>query len=390
MNKIRILQISKYYFPFTGGTEQVAQDIVKALNSKEYTQKVICFNEDSKNGDYVCHRNETLHDYVDDIEVIRCGCFTKIASQSLSLTYYNELKKIMDEFRPDIIIFHYPNPFVAQLLLHLKKRNFKLILYWHLDITKQKILGKLFHIQNIKLIERANKIVGATPKHINESKYTPYFKQKKQILPYAIDEKNLIITDDERKKSIAIKEKYKNKILGFFIGRHVPYKGLEYLIKASKELDDVNIHFLIAGSGELTESLKRMSKDDPKIEFLGKISDSERRVYLDACDIFCFPSITRNEGFGLALAEGMYYGKPAITFKIEGSGVNYVNLDGITGIECPNRDYHAYAEALKKLCYDSKLRETYGKNARKRIIENFTFESFKYNVNELLTELKGD
>jgi len=388
--KTRILQISNYFYPHIGGIEQVARDFANALSVDDYEQKIICFNEEASDGENICYRRDTVHDNVDGIEIIRCGCFTKIASQSLSMSYAKELKIVMNEFRPDIVIFHYPNPFVAQLLLKYRKRKFKLILYWHLDITKQKILGKLFHLQNIKLIERANKIVGATPKHINESKYTPYFKQKKQILPYAIDEKNLIITDDERKKSIAIKEKYKNMVLGFFIGRHVPYKGLEYLIKASKELDNVNIHFLIAGSGELTESLKNISKDDPKVEFLGRISDSERRIYLNACNIFCFPSITRNEGFGLALAEGMYYGKPAITFTIEGSGVNYVNLDGITGIECPNKDYHAYAEALKKLCYDNKLRETYGKNARKRIIENFTFENFKYNVNELLIELKGD
>ena len=45
-------------------------------------------------------------------------------------------------------------------------------------------------------------------------------------------------------------------------------------------------------------------KDDDKVEFLGRITDSDRRSYLYACDIVCFPSVTRNEGFGLALAEG--------------------------------------------------------------------------------------
>jgi rhamnosyl/mannosyltransferase len=86
-----------------------------------------------------------------------------------------------------------------------------------------------------------------------------------------------------------------------------------------------------------------------------------------ASDIICFPSVTRNEAFGLTLAEGMYYEKHAVTFTIPGSGVNYVNLDGVTGIECPNCDSKAYAVALKKLATNSKLRKKYGNAARESI-----------------------
>ena len=46
-----------------------------------------------------------------------------------------------------------------------------------------------------------------------------------------------------------------------------------------------------------------------------------------------FPSITKNEAFGVVLAEAMYCYTPAITFTIEGSGVNWVNLHQVTGLE---------------------------------------------------------
>ena len=101
----------------------------------------------------------------------------------------------------------------------------------------------------------------------------------------------------------------------------------------------------------------------------------------------CFPSVTRNEGFGLALAEVMYFGKPAVTFTIPGSGVNYVNLDGVTGIECPNCDSKAYAEAIKKLCNDDVLRQQYGEAAHKRVVDNFTIEKFNENIGKLIKEL---
>lgn len=378
---MKILHISKYYYPFLGGTEQVARDIVKSLLDKtEIEQKVICFNEDASDGEFVCKHQETVYDMVDGVEVIRCGYQLKISSQAISLSYGKELKKVIREYCPDIVFLHYPNPFVTFHLLNNDNKKFKLYVYWHLDITKQSILKHFFHNQNKKLIERATKILGATPKHLNESAYTPYFGEKKYILPYTIDEKSLILSDAEIIKSNEIKKMYEGNLICFFIGRHVPYKGLKYLIQASKELGDCSVRFLIAGTGELTDELKIQAADDKKIVFLGKISDSDRRAYLKATDVVCFPSITRNEGFGLALAEGMYFGNPAVTFTIQGSGVNYVNLNGITGIECPNLDSKAYAEAIRKLCNDEELRYKYGMAARNRVLDNFTQQQFKKNI----------
>ncbi len=384
----KVLQISNYYYPHIGGIEQVARDISNALkDDPDFEQKVICFNEDSVDGDHVCHRSETIHDYVDGVEIIKCGCFAKASSQSMSLTFGRELKKLMNGVEPDVVIFHYPNPFQAYYLLKYKKRDFKLALYWHLDITKQKILKHLFHNQNLALIDRMQCVLGATPMHVDTSEFTKEFGSKKKVLPYMIDTSKLVLSDEDRALSEEIRKKYGDSVVGFFIGRHVPYKGLKYLIEASRELQGENVKFLIAGEGELTEELKEQAKGDNKVEFLGRISDSEKRAYYNACDFISFPSITRNEGFGLALAEGMYYGKPAVTFYIYGSGVNYVNLDGVTGIECPNADSHAFAEAVKSLAADPGLRQKMGEAARKRVEENFTPEQFKRNIKDFINSL---
>lgn len=385
----RVLQITRAYYPRIGGIEQVTRDIVHALNSMDdIEQKVICLGDNGADGDLVRKRSQSIHDEIDGTEIIRCGSICQAASQLISPSYPFELYRVMKTFDPDVVIFHYPNPFMAAFLLAHKKWRFKLIVYWHLDITKQKILGKLFHGQNLSLIKRADRIAGATSVHVNESAYTPYFGDKRYILPYCIDEKRLVLAADEEARSQSIREEYSGKILGFFIGRHVPYKGLKYLIDAAKQLDDDScLHFLIAGQGPLTDELKTWAKGEERIEFLGRITDSEWRAYLKACDIFCFPSITRNEGFGLALAEGMYFGKPAVTFTIPGSGVNFVNLNGVTGIECPNGDSKAYAAALQKLADDPALREEYGRNARQRVLDNFTAERFSRNLRELLDTL---
>ncbi|MBQ6505590.1 MAG: glycosyltransferase [Flexilinea sp.] len=188
------------------------------------------------------------------------------------------------------------------------------------------------------------------------------------------------------KKAEEIRQENAGKIICFAVGRHVPYKGYEYLIKASKYLDD-RFRIFIGGTGPLTDDLKAQAAGDEKISFLGRVSDEDLIAYYQAMDIFCFPSITKNEAFGIALAEAMYFGKPAVTFTIPGSGVNYVCLNGEDGIEVPNRDVKAYADAMKQLASDESLRRRMGKAGKKRVKENFLDGQFRENIQHLVRDL---
>ena len=374
---MKILQISNYLYPHIGGIEQVARDCATALKNENIQQKIMCFN----------HEKGTKVDFVDEIEVIRVGCFAKIASQSLSFAYKRELKKIISEFQPNIVIFHHPNPLVAHFLLKYRKKDkFSLILYYHLDITKQKILGKFFIGQTKRLLAWATKIVATSPNYISGNPFLSLFKDKCVVVPCCVNSERLHYTDKHLQIANTIKEKYKGKTICFAFGRHVEYKGLTYLIKASKLLDD-NFKVLIGGKGPLTEKLMKEAKTDPKVQFLGKISDDELKAYMLACDIFCFPSITKNEAFGIGLAEAMFYSKPVITFTINGSGVNYVSINGLTGIEVENKNINAYAEAIKKLSKNKELSLLYGSNARYRVESLFTNRNFDDNIDRLIKSI---
>ena len=374
---MKILQISNYYFPFIGGIEQVTRDCSDALKG-EHEVKVFCFNHEK--GDKI--------DEVDGVEIIRAGCFAKVASQSLSFSYGKLLKKTLREFAPDVVIFHYPNPFAVHFLLKRLKRlkNCKLIVWWHLDITKQKILGKLFKGQNKRLLRRADKVVATSPKYIEGSRFLQSVREKCVVIPCCVNDSRMHPGAGVLARAEELKKENEGKTVCLAMGRHVPYKGIEYLVRASKLLDE-NFLVWIGGRGPLTEELKALAADDKKVTFLGRVENDELVSRILACDIFCFPSITKNEAFGIALAEAMAYAKPAVTFTIEGSGVNYVSLDGLTGIEVENRNVAAYAEAIKKLASDAQLRKTYGENAKRRVEELFTNEKFTQNVNDLLESL---
>lgn len=377
---MKVLQIPNYIYPHIGGIEQTARDILNALAVSEQTeQRVICFNDgDRKN----------VFDEVDGVPVVRCGTVTKLFSQSISLSYGKLLKKTVKEFAPDVIVFHYPNPLAAHFLLKTLKKypQCKLIVWWHLDITKQKLLGKLFRGQSKRLLRRAAKVVATSPNYAEGSEYLRSCPEKIGIIPSCINEKRLAMTEQAEKRCAEIRSANEGKTVLFAMGRHVAHKGFDHIIKAAKLLDD-SYKIYIAGEGECTPLWKDMAGDDERIEFLGRVSDDEMKAYMSACDIYLFPSLTKNEAFGLALAEAMYFGKPAVTFTIEGSGVNYVSLNGVTGIEAENGNTRSFAEAIRTLAKDPALRKQYGDAAKQRVEDRFLYRSFAERVRELLEKV---
>ena len=374
---MKILHISNYYFPHIGGIEQVAQDCVNALAGTA-EQRLFCFHTEKKD----------VYEEIDGCPVVRAGTFAKVASQSLSLRYGKLLKRQFREFMPEVVIFHYPNPFAAHYLLKILKKypKCKLIVYWHLDITKQKILGKLFNGQTNRLLKRAEKVVATSPNYIDGSKFLPAYRGKCTVVPNCANSERTAVTERATRLAAEIRANNAGKILLFALGRHVPYKGMEYLVRASKLLGD-GYKVFIGGEGELTQSLKALAAGDEKVEFLGKVDNELRVAYTVACDVFCFPSVTKNEAFGIALAEAMALGKPSVTFTIEGSGVNYVSIDGVTGLEVENANVEAYAKAIETLAADEALRLKYGQATKERAERLFTETVFRENIQSLIKEI---
>lgn len=362
----KILHIVPYYLPQYGGIEQVAYDIVNILKN-DYENKIICFSETGK----------TFINEYEGVEVHRIGWIKKVSSQAISLSYFFKLYKLLKEYSPDYIHLHLPNPLITVYLLmclFFVKKKIKLIGHWHSDIIEQKVIKRFYNpFQNI-LLKKLNKIIVTSKKYGNKSEDLKNYQEKLVVIPNIVNEK--VLNNFDVKRVEEIKEKYKNKKIIFFIGVHRKYKGLQYLIEASKYLSD-DYKIIIAGKGPLTETLKELSKDDPKVEFIGKITDREKVNYYYASDVFAFPSITKNEAFGVALAEALYCGLPAVTFTIEGSGVNWVNKDNYTGVEVNEKNSENYAKSLIRIVENQKK---YKNNCKNWILENFVENKIKEKI----------
>lgn len=368
-----ILHISKFYPPYKGGIEDMAYSVVKSLKDN-YKQTVICFN----------NNNSDKIDLIENIQIYRLGFFIKIFSQPISIKIIFKLKKILKKIKPDYIHFHAPNPLIGILLILLINKRSKLIIHWHGDIESRIRIYSLYRPLEKKILQRAQKIVITSPNYLSLSSVLLPFKEKVILIPNVINEKKLELRDGDIQVIKSIKNKYGEKII-FSFGRHVNYKGLEFLIKSEKFISN-KCTILIAGSGPLTESLKSNSKSN-RIHFIGRITDDELRQHLRASYLFAFPSITRGEAFGIALAEAMYCKLPSITFTIEGSGVNWVCPNNITGLEVENKNAVEYALAIDRLLSNSELHQKLANNAYNRVVNNFTIDIIKKKVIELYLNL---
>jgi len=355
----KILHISKFFYPYYGGIEDVVYTIIQGLKGN-YEQQVICFSQDA----------HSYSDIIDEIPITRVGVIANMFSQPIPLCYTSQLKKVIHTFQPDIIHIHMPNPYVCACLLRLPLENIQLVVHWHADILGKKLMYRLIQPIEKQILEKADNIITTSREYMALSNPLLPYVHKVTILPNTINEHKFSVAANDAKEVERIKQKFGNKKIVLFIGRHVEYKGIKYLIESANQLPQDTV-VLIAGTGPLTPKLTAMAQHQNNIFFLGRIPNEHIKFYMLAANVFAFPSIDRREAFGVALAEALYSGLPVVSFHIDGSGTNWVNQNNKTGLVVPNRDVEAFTQAIRTLLENETLREKMSKEATKWVSDNF-------------------
>ena len=106
------------------------------------------------------------------------------------------------------------------------------------------------------------------------------------------------------------------------VSRLVPYKRVDLAVQAFNQL---GLPLRIVGDGRDRGALQSMAA--PNIQFLGYVSDEEKRSLMARCRAFLFPG---EEDFGIAPLEAMAAGSPVIAYSA-GGALDTVE-DGTTGV----------------------------------------------------------
>lgn len=358
---MKILQLGKAYPPQNlGGVEIVIQLLNEGLHDKHIYCDVLGVN-DSKTSEIECRQFGLIY---------RESLIKKMFSTLLSVKLISRLVEIKDKY--DIIHIHHPDPMSA-LALWIAKPKCKVVLHWHSDILRQKLLLRFYKPIQTWLIRRADVIVATSPTYANSSPYLQGFMQKVKIIPIGIDKSKMIA---DQAFVDQIKNTYKGKKLLLAIGRMSYYKGYEYLINSCKYLND-DVILAIIGSGELQPELELLARQNfcaDKVKFLGRLTDIEKYSYLHACDIFVLSSIFKTEAYAIVQVEAMAAGKPVISTEIPGSGVQWVNKNEVSGLTVPVKDDVRLAQAINKLINDDALRRSLSDGALRRFNDEFTLD----------------
>lgn len=137
----------------------------------------------------------------------------------------------------------------------------------------------------------------------------------------------------------------------FFVGRHEPRKGLAVLLDAMRELPS-NVQLWVGSDGPETEALQREHAGDPRIEWLGRLTEEEKVARLRGADVVCFPSLS-GESFGVVLLEGMAAETPIVATRLPG----YANVarEGRDALLVEPGDAKALAAAIARVLDDPDL-----------------------------------
>lgn len=368
---MKILQLGKFW-PVKGGVEKVMFDLTRGLGSRGIECDMMCGDTEGAGRVITAAPNA---------RVLTTHTWLKAAATTIAPSMVYGLRKIAPAY--DIIHIHHPDP-MAALALRMSGYKGKVVLHWHSDIVKQKQLLRFYEPLQKWLLHRADAVVGTSPDYISHSPALDAVRDKTSCIPIGI-----YPLSPDPQDTAGIRAAYPGKKIIFFLGRLIPYKGLEYLVAAAAHLPEDYI-VVIGGTGPLLADLRQQAQAlglHDKVIFLGEVPEERKAAWFDACHLFCLPSVMKTEAFGIVQIEAMSLGRPVVATRIEGSGTAWVNSHGVSGLNVAVRDARALAQAFTSVLSDPATYAAYCRGAIDRFHTIFHIDSMIDNTLHLYTSL---
>jgi len=380
---------SHRYAPMVGGYENQIRLLAERL-SKDFNVKVLTFNLNS---------NYT-HESLNRVEVYRVKPQLTLFRVPLAVDYLSALGKL----KYDVLHAHGFIPVVSDLsVFQAKIRNKPCVYTHHFDGNVQDsiLFNRVANFYNKSIgrtcVDLADAIITTSKSYAQTSPIISDHLEKVRVIPCVVDCTYFTPQSPEKVSDLRRRLHLDGKKVVLFVGRVVPYKGVEYLIKAFGQIAErePDFHLLIVGGQEgkrITDTslyfqkIVRMANSDKlkgKVAFLGRVDGSELPTYYSLADVVVLPSVMRGEAFGAALLESLACGTPVVASNMP--GVNEV-LKGnhIVGSYVTPKDTKGLSQAITKMVYQ---KQKVTEHCREFAVTNYSAETIVKDYYDLYTSI---
>jgi glycosyltransferase involved in cell wall biosynthesis len=365
----RVLHVGKFYPPVSGGMERVVETLCRA-SAGLVDSRVLVMNTGGK----------TVEEQIDGVQVTRVGTAGGVGSVTIAPSLVSWLRRA----DADLMILHEPNPW-ALLSYAIARPRAPLAVWYHSDVVRHPLQYNLFYAPiAYPAYSHAQRFVVSSPPLGEHARALDAYRSRIRVIPFGIDPAEWTGDAAVRARADVLAREIGPFVL--FAGRHVPYKGVDVLLRA---LSGTSVNAVIAGDGPRRtawESLARELELDPQVRFTGDVPDAELRALFHAASALVLPSVTRAEAFGYVQIEAMACGKPVVSTDVP-SGVSWVNQDERTGLVVPAGQVEPLRAAIVRLMSDPALRLRLGEAGRERVDREFTLVRLRERLRAFYEEM---
>lgn len=332
-----------------------------------------------------------------DEEVLGLRVFSLPRLATLSNTpvhhrWLSWIRRLIRAERPDVINAHVPVPVMCDAARSVRGDT-PFVLTYHNDLVKQGPVGTLAAraYQGAVLgrtLRVSDRIVVTSQTYVDQSPYLGRHRRKLRIVPPGVD--TSVFHPNVPGGWFAERFASRRPIV-LFVGSLGPthrHKGLEILIPAVAELraSFPEILLVVVGGGDRGryEDLARRSSVAGNVTFVGHVADAELPSYFAGADLFCLPSLSTAEGFGMVLVESLACGTPVVASRV--GGIPYVVESTGGGVLAEPGDVSSLTNAIGGLLSAPERLSAIGERGAAEVARRFSWFSLVDDYEAVLRE----
>ena len=316
---------------------------------------------------------------------------------------YNKLKKLIKEFKPDIVHTHAAKS-GALGRLAAKHSNVPVIVHTfhgHIFHSYFNSVKTNFFIRTERYLAGLSDAIVAIS-DVQKKELSGDFKiaaeHKFSVIPLGLDLDNFIINQEEKRNKFRTEFGLDDDVVSIgIIGRLVPIKNHSLFLKGLKYvLDNTSgkIKAFIIGDGESRMAIEQMA-NDLGIKYT-KQTDATHphsliftswRTDIDTIfaglDVIALTSL--NEGTPVSLIEAQAAGKPIVSTRV--GGIADVVLENKTALLSEITDEKTFSNNLLHLVNDAELRKKFSSAGKDHVVSKFSYHRLVNDMSVLYNDL---